>query len=113
MVDTVSIQVPQPRVKEASSFNATVYFRDAGAASIPTNIRYRLDCLTTGYVISDWTVVSPASSVSIAVTATQNAIRSSCNRREQKQITVAANYGLSTQINETAVYEVQNLQGIS
>lgn len=111
MADTVAVQIPRPRVKEGSAFTATAYFRAAGAASTPTNVHYRLDNLTTGERIADWTSVSAAANVSISVTAAQNAIRSQCNRVERMQLTVAADHDLSTEIREPSVYEVENIQG--
>lgn len=111
MTDTVAIQIPRPRVKEGSAFTATAYFRDAGAASTPTNVQYRIDNLTTGENIADWTTVAAAANVSISVTATHNAIRSQCNRAERLQLTVDADHGLATQVRESVVYEVENVHG--
>jgi hypothetical protein len=112
MADTVAIQVPKPLVKEGSSFTATAYFRASGAASTPTNVYYRLDCLSTDTVLADWTSVSAAANVSISITAEHNAIQSQCNRREVKQLLVAADYGLSTQVIDSAIWEVENLHGV-
>jgi hypothetical protein len=76
MADTVSIQIPKPRVKEGSSFTATAYFRAAGAASTPTNVYYRIDNLTTGETIADWASIGTAGNISVSITATHNAISS-------------------------------------
>ena len=106
MTDQVSITIPRPKVQEGSAFTATAYFRDraTAAASTPTNIKYRVDCLTTGTVLADWTTVSPATTATIAVTSTHNAIQSAGT--ERKQITVAADYGLATQVTESVTWEV-------
>lgn len=108
MTDQVSIIIPRPKVKEDSAFTATAYFRDraTAAASAPSTIKYRVDCLTTGQTLTDWTTVSPATSTSIAITSTHNAIQGSGT--ERKQLTVAANYGLSTQVTESAAWEVED-----
>jgi hypothetical protein len=111
MVDTVAIQIPQPRVREASAFNATVYFRDAGAASTPTNVYYRIDNLTAGTVLANWTSVTAATSVTIAVTATHNALTDQCNTFERLQLTVDANHGLATQVREVGIWDVVNVAG--
>lgn len=113
MVDTVAIQIPRPRVNEGSSFTATAYFREAGAESTPTNVHYRIDNLTTGEVVADWTSVAAAANVSISVTATHNAISVQCNRAEKRQLTVDADHDLATQVREAVVYEVENVRGIS
>lgn len=111
MVDVVAIQIPRPRVREGSSFTATAYFRASGAASTPTNVYYRLDNLTTEEVIADWTSVSAAGNVSVSVTATHNAIRSQCNPHERVQLTIDADHGLSTQVRESVIWEVENVRG--
>lgn len=108
MTDQVSILIPRPKVREGSAFTATAYFRDraTAAASTPTSIKYRVDCLTTGRSLADWTTVSAASTATIAITSTHNAIQSAGT--ERKQLTVAADYGLSTQVTESAVWEVED-----
>jgi hypothetical protein len=111
MTDTVAIQIPRTTVKEGSAFTATAYFREDGDESTPTNVYYRLDNLTTGERIADWTSVSAAANVSISVTATHNAIRSQCNRFEKMQLTVAADHELATQIREAVSWEVENVRG--
>lgn len=111
MTDTVAIQLPRLRVNEGSSFVATAYFRTDGDESTPTNVYYRIDNLTTGEVIADWTSVSAAANASISVTATHNAIRSQCNRAEKLQLTVDADHDLATQVREAVVYEVENVRG--
>jgi len=113
-MDQVSIVIPRPSVKEDSAFVCTAYFRDRAtqASSVPTNIKYRLDCLTTDTVILDWTTVSAAASATISVTAAQNAIQNECNVYETKRLTVAGDYGLDTQVIETAIWNVTNLSNV-
>jgi L-rhamnose isomerase len=108
----VGIQIPRTRFKEGSAFTATAHFRSNGAASTPTNVYYRIDNLTTCKVVADWTSVSPASSVSIPVTASQNKIDDECNPREILQLTVDSDHDLSTQVREIAVWEVENVRGL-
>lgn len=111
MVDTVAVQIPRLQVKEGSSFTATAYFRAAGDASTPTNVYYRIDNLTTGEVIADWTSVSTASNVSVSVTSTHNAIRDQSNRYERLQLTIDADHALSTQVRESVMWLVENVRG--
>ena len=110
MLDTY-IQIPNPKVKEGSSFTATAYFRSAGAASAPTAAKYRVDCLTTGKTLTDWTTLTPAVSNSITLTATHNAIQDQSNMFEKKQLTVASDPDTSTQTRDTMVYKVENIRG--
>lgn len=112
MTDQILITMRKDRWKESSSVTATARFRDRASADevTPTNVYYRLDCLTTGKALTDWTSATPGETVDITITPTQNAMQSDCNVRERKQITVAADYGLSTEFRESLVYEIENVK---
>lgn len=114
MPDQIAIQIPRPAVREGSAFTATAYFRTRAtqAADAPSSIKYRLDNLTTCETVLDWTTVAAAANVSIAITATQNAIRSNCNRSERMQLTVASNPDTSTQVRETVEWDVTNIRRV-
>lgn len=114
MTDRIEIQIPHTSVNEGSAFTATAYFRDEAtqAALSPTTAEYRIDCIETGNQVKDWTTLTPGESVSISITSTDNAIISDGNRRELKQLTVAADRGLSTQSLGRALYRVENLTGV-
>ena len=114
MTEQVAIVIPRPLFREGSAFTATAYFRDraTAAASTPTNVYYRVDCLTSGQTVQDWTAGTPGASASIAVTAANNDIVSDSNQYEIKQLTVAADYGLATQVTESAVWTVTNTLGV-
>lgn len=107
----VFIQIPKPFTREGSSFTATARFRNGATAEAPTTAKYRVDCLTTGAVLADWTSLSVAASIAIPITATHNAIQDQCNRVEQKQLTVASDPDTSTQTRSTAVWKVENIRG--
>jgi hypothetical protein len=111
--DQIAIQLSKPRWNEGSAFNAVAYFRDraTSAAVTPTTVKYRLDCLATGKALVGWTTLSAASSVTVPVSATANAIQSDANKSERKQLTVKADDGLSTQFEDAVVYTVDNLYG--
>lgn len=112
-VDQIAISIPETRWKEGSSFTATIYCRqrsDASAAT-PTTLKYRIDCLTTGTELADWTTVSAASSASISITGTHNAIQNEGNKYERKQLSVMTDEGLSTQYREAVSWTVENLYG--
>ncbi len=114
MADQVEVSIPKTRVPEGTNFTATAYFRTraTGAASTPTTVQYRLDNITGSKVITDWTTVSPASSVTIVIKSTENAINGNNNRTERLQIMVKADDGLSTQTIGSAQWRVINLFGI-
>lgn len=113
MADQISIRIAKTQWKEGSGLTAAVSLRtrSTGAASTPTSLKYRLDCLTTKREVLDWTTLSAASTATITITGAQNAIQSDCNDYETKQITVMADDGLSTQMRETKRYVVENLYG--
>ena len=115
VADQVAIQLPKTLVDEETTFTATAYFRDRDTktASTPTNVYYRVDCLTTQTELTDWTIVAtPGTQNAITLTSTHNKIQTNSNRREAKQITVQADRGLSTQITGKAVWRVVNQFGI-
>lgn len=113
MADQIAIQLAKTRWKEGSAFMATAYFRtrSTAAADTPSSVKYRIDCLTTGKVLADWTTVSAASNVSISITATHNAIQDQSNRYERKQLTVASDVDAADQHRETAEWRVENIRG--
>jgi len=116
MADQVEIHIPDTIVPEETTFTATAYFRLRGtkAASTPTTIHYRVDCLTTRREITDWTVVSsPSTSNEIIITSTENQILDDSHLFETKQLTVKADDGLSTQVIKPIQWKVKNLQGIT
>jgi len=109
---SVHIQIPDPWVQENNSFTATVRFRSGGAASVPsTNVKYRVDNLSTTKELKDWTSVTPASEVSIAITSTMNKIQSNVNNREKIQLTVSADRGETTATYNSVVWNVENVFG--
>ena len=112
-VDQIALMVPEPRFREGSAFTATAHFRTraTSAATTPTTIHYRLDCLTTCTELADWTSVSASTNVSIAITATHNSIQSNGNARERKQLSVMTNMDLPTQCREAVSWIVENLYG--
>lgn len=113
-MDQIAIKIPRPSVKEGSAFTATAYFRDraTGAASAPTTIHYRIDNLSTGTALAALTSVGAAASASISITATHNAIQDDTNDYEVIQLTVVGDSGFSTQVRETAVWRVENIQRV-
>ena len=110
MTDTY-VKTPNPRIKERSSHTITAYFRSAGAASAPATIHYRIDDLTTKTLITDWTSVSAAASVSITVKSSENRIISDSDKFERRQITVAADKGTDNETRDTAEWRIENIGG--
>jgi len=110
----VYVSIPSLSVQEESSFNATLNFRKDGVDSTPAagTVKYRLDCLTTGNILLDWTTTAaPTQPMDIAITSSYNDIKQQSNRREKKQITVVYNKDSTDEIRAATTYYVNNLVG--
>lgn len=107
--DFISLSAPQTIVNERSSLVVTARFRNRAAAAdvTPTNIYYRLDDGEIGE-ITGWTSVTPGTTATISLSSTQNQIRNCTRALEQKVLSVASDYGLSTQYIQTLRYDVRN-----
>jgi hypothetical protein len=111
IVDQVTFSTPKRKVRENSQVAITARFRvRATGDSTPTNIFARLDNLTTGCQIRDWTSVTLANPATITITPTESKL-TGCGI-ERLQVTVAADYALSTQFVDTYVLDVENVRGI-
>lgn len=108
--------LPQDKVNEGSQFNVYIKFwddsTDAWVAQVPTTVRYNIYG-ESGEQIRDWTTVTPASSATISVTGTDNAVISYGHNSEMKVLTVQADAGLSTQYAATYAWTVCNLNSIT
>jgi hypothetical protein len=113
MTDRITFGYTKDHVREKSQLAVTARFFASNTATTPTNVYYRIDCLTTCKEIAGWTSVSADDEVTITITSPQNAIQDQYNDTERKQLTVAADYGLSTQYLETFGYDVENVRGVS
>lgn len=105
--DQIVFSSRRDRISEGSGITVTARFLDAGAATTPTNVKYRLDNLDSGITGADWTTVATGQTASIAIAGSTNECRTQLPI-EQWQLTVAADYGLSSQYTETFIYEVRN-----
>lgn len=114
MASEIAIQIPRLSVKEGTGFSATAYFRNLAdsTSDTPADVRYRVDCLTTGRTVQDWTTATPGTSATIAITGANNAILNQCNVQERKQLTVQSDVGASDQCTGTVEFTVENVDGI-
>ena len=101
-------------VNERTTAYLTVTFKDkAGALAVPTQVQYRIDCLTSGQAVRALSTVAPASAVEITLSADDNAIRVDSNRAEIRRVTVVASYGGNAdQVTAFEDYSVTNLKFI-
>lgn len=108
--DQIVFTYPRDRINERSSLTVVARFRDRAtdADVTPTNVKYRLDNLTTGAEVLDWTSAVTGTTSTITITPDQNEHR--CRSEwQQMYLTVAADYGLAGQHNECFTYWVRDL----
>lgn len=101
------------RVNEDTTSYLTLRFFDAsGAPATPAAVQYRVDCLTNGRQVRDWTPVagSLADTIQIVLTPGDNAILSQANAGEQRAVQIIASYGAGEQFHGEHLYEIDNLR---
>lgn len=103
-----------PTLNEASRCWVKVKFFDKDEMpQIPSAVRYRIDCETTGQIVLDWTTFSTDTVIEIEVIAPLNAIINTRNPIERKVMTVQANSDNPNEaFNEIQEWDVVNLQGL-
>jgi hypothetical protein len=83
---------------EGSSFTIVLGFTNYIDEPVTMlDVKYRIDCLTTGRTIREFTSITPATEMEITVTSTDNAIQNDRNKREKRQLTIVANDDSDTQ----------------
>jgi len=116
------IQIPKPVVTEAANFDTVVHFRtseieqaDSGATTniySPGTRKYRIDCLTTGTVIEDWTdfdtSIETGRGYSFVVVPNSNRIIDRSNATEKRLITIAGDKGTAIESRDNIQYIVNN-----
>ena len=110
----IYVRIPSFDVNEGSSFEATLNFRQDGADVTPAagTVKFRVDCLTTGQEIKDWTATAtPTQPMQLAIVSGYNDIITESNRREKKQLTISYNIDSDDQYTTTQTYYVTNLKG--
>ncbi len=88
------------------------FFDKAGQLAEPSRVDWRLDDITTGQAVVPLTQITPGATVEITVLAAYNAMRSPGNAREQRRVTVIAEYGMGDQVTGQWDYHLVNLSGV-
>lgn len=103
------------RVNEGSTAYLTITLKDAdGDLATPVSLRYRIDCLTTGQQVRDWTALSAASQVTVTLTIADNDVLApTANSEEVRRVTVEASYGDTDKTTAEFDYVVRNLSGVA
>ena len=101
-------------VNEGGTLYFTVKFYNVSDELFaPTAVQYRIDCLTTGSEARDWTSVTPATSVTLAVTGDDNQIFNELNAREVRQMVVKYTDLSGNDQHSQIQWRVDNLQGVT
>ena len=101
-------------VNELSGATFTIRPTDeTGTAVIPSNARYRLDDKTSLGALIAWTTLTPATTMTVSIPATSNAIIDASVAEEFKVFTVETDYGTSVAHVEELEYSVKNLQFVA
>jgi hypothetical protein len=103
-------------VNEASTMTVSAKFYGlSNVASTPSTVRYRIKDVTNDRVVKDWTTVTPAQSIEIAISAEDNEIYLDSTRPfkrfEERVLVIQANYDTETQYTEEIRYLIKNLRG--
>lgn len=102
-------------VQEASSCTIRVSFYAEDHSEVtPDAVQWRLRDITNRRLLQDWTTISPAASVDIAIDATLNEIYNSRGYGDQVHVlSVQANAGQTNQFSDETRYVVKNLKGFT
>lgn len=113
--DQIVFSTPKRTVNEQSTMLIFTKYRDRSTAAlvVPTTVAYRVDDLSTGIKLVDFTNVTPATGIFITITSAANKIQNDFLGYETKQLTVKTDAGLSTQFIETFTWDVKNIQGLN
>lgn len=111
--NAIYFSTPTRKINERSSMVIVARFRDraTNADVTPTNVKYRLDN-ECGEILG-WTSATPGTTATITLTPAQTAMLDSSRVLETKTLSVAADYGLSTQYIDSMDFQVRNQPYIS
>lgn len=91
------------------------FFNESGSLVAPTTARYLVRDISNDRLVRDWTSLSPAATIDISITASDNDLYTNArrsNRFERRVVTVQADAGTATQRTDEIEYWVRNLAGI-
>ena len=101
-------------INEGSSGDLTASFFDsAGQTDVPTTVTVQIQCLTNNEEIRAEQSVTPASSILITLTPTENRIINQANQKERRRVTVKTTYGANDALNDHYDYLVHNLSQVT
>ena len=102
-------------VKEGTTYYVEATFKDKGGSPVaPASARYRIDCLTNGQQVLDWTDIGAPQAVhELTIKPSQNLIINAASRGERRLVTVECFYGADDGVKNQVEYTVLNMKGVS
>lgn len=102
------------QINESTTLLVDVSFWDEdGVAAIPSSATYRIDDVYSGTVIQAATSMgSMAATITVEITAAQNALIDATQNKEERIITVDWRYGSNRRGTDEYRYVVKNLTGV-
>ena len=98
-------------VWDGNSAVLTVIFFDAeDNPDAPTTVSYRIDCLTNNQEVRGDTDITPAETVKIPLTSSENTLINETNKWEKRVVTVTAGYGTGDDVIRKYPYLVKTLK---
>lgn len=96
-----------------TSYQPGAFVDKDGVEADPSSAEYRIDCLTSGTVIKDWTALATASGAfTITIPPSENALVNSDGKSERRRIRVRATYAADDKVEDAIVYELQSVEKI-
>jgi hypothetical protein len=101
-------------IKEGSTRSFTVQWVDSGNLPLaPSSAQYRIDSITTGVVVRDWTdIPAPVSPQTIKLALTDAVLTDSSLPSEVHRMTVLGSYNLDDVIIGELEYTITNTLGV-
>lgn len=104
MVDTIN--------EDTTSYVTLAFTDKTGAPAVPLAVTYRVDCLTNGREVLDWTAFggAMASTIEITLPPSCSAILNPANETERRALQYVASYSLTDQYHGEFQWDVDNLR---
>lgn len=104
-------------VNESSAMTVRArFFNETGDLVTPTTARYLIRDISNDREVRAWTTLSPAATIDIPITASDNDLYEhsrSRKRFERRVVTVQADEGTATQRTDEIEYYIRDLAGIT
>ncbi|MFO1417256.1 MAG: hypothetical protein U1E83_01165 [Methylotetracoccus sp.] len=95
-------------VNAGTTVYLSVSFRDQhGNLAVPSSVEYRVDCPNTGQAVRAVTSVTPAATVEIALSATDNTLLNAGHDTEFRTVTVRGGYGADDAVVTDFTYQIR------